>query len=463
MNLTRYLHATAVSLTLITTACHVPNHHDAKAQAQQRWDRVRGQVRYRLAWQQYEASLFDDAANTVTESLALDPNQVDAYVLLARANLELGKPASAQRALEAARRLELISPDLYYTQGVILEQRNQFEDAAAMYARARTTNPTNVDYLVAQAECLVALDRPGEALRLLDDNIDRLDDDGTVAALAAHVAVLLGDVDGASDRYRRALSAQAAARVPSDTPTGFNEAGEWPEPIAHGVALIAEELGRLLVAARRYEEALSVLSPLLEEGTKGQWDEGTEGQWDGGTKGGRGAIRRAVATCHLALGDPTSARTVLTRYAAAHPGDAPAQLLLAKAAITTDDVLTALRAVDLVQQHAPNHPELWIVRAALQWKRGRQAAAASDLYDVIQNNPNDIEAHCLLAEVLRAQQRLPASRTYFQRALKIDPSCAWARAGLESLRQADPSELHKRSPKLTSATPENIIPTDPQP
>lgn len=455
MNVTRYLYAAAVGVTLFTTACNMPNHRDAKVQAQQRWAHVRGRVRYRLAQQQYEAAQLQDAVKTVTESIALDPNQADAYVLLARTYLELGKLASAQRALEVARRLELTSPDLCYMQGVILEQRNQFESATTMYARARTMNPANVDYLVAQAECLVALDRPGEALRLLDDNIDRLDDEGTVAALAAHVAVLLGDVDGASDRYRRALSAQSAARIPYQNPRGFNEAGEWLEPVGHDVALIAEELGRLLVGARRYDEALSVLSPLVMEGT--------EGQRDGGTNGGRGAVRRAVATCHLALGDPASAKAVVTEYAYAHPDDALAQLLLAKAAIATGDVLTALRAVDLVQQHAPNHPELWMVRAAVQWKRGRQAAAAADLYDVIQNNPNDVEAHCLLAEVLHAQQQLPASRTYFQRALKIDPGCAWARAGLESLRQVGPNELRKRSPKFTSATIESVVPADSQP
>jgi hypothetical protein len=38
-----------------------------------------------------------------------------------------------------------------------------------------------------------------------------------------------------------------------------------------------------------------------------------------------------------------------------------------------------------------------------------------------------------LAEVLLAQERREAARRHFHRARQIDPHCAWAGAGLESL------------------------------
>ena len=125
--------------------------------------------------------------------------------------------------------------------------------------------------------------------------------------------------------------------------------------------------------------------------------------------------------------------------------------MLAKAAIATNDVVTALRAVHQVESREPHRPELWLVRAAVQWKRGNLASAASDLYDVLQNNPHDVEAHCLLAEVLNAQGRAVAAGTHFARAQKIDPSFEWAAEGLKSLRRAQRRDTEEPSARLTSA------------
>ncbi len=415
----RYIQLVLISSAVMTTACNALKHTDAKLEAQQRWNHVRSRVKHQLAEQQYNGALFDEAVRTITESITLDRNQVDAYVLLAQANLELGKIASAWRSLEAAERLGLTSPDRIYLQGVILEQRDQLEAAVAKYAQAWALDPNNVDYLVAQAESLVALDRPVEAMELLDEHADRLDDDGTIPALTAHIAALIGDTVQASKRYEQALIADRGNR------------------------LIAEELGRLLVRAGRYDEALTVLSPLVTES-------GSDAEVSG-------VVLRALATCHLALNDPKSAKHVLAHYAAQHESDALAQLLLAKAAIATNDVWTAIRAVDLAQQHEPDRPELWLVRATVRWKRGDLAGAASDLYDVLANSPDDVEAHCLLAEVLHAQNRSEAAQSHFQRALEIEPDFAWATIGLAAVKRSQHKLLPQpATPKLTSATDREV-------
>ena len=65
----------------LASACNATKPHVEQVRAEQHWNRVRGQVKYQLAEQRYEGGLFDEAARTVSESLALDPTQVDAYVL----------------------------------------------------------------------------------------------------------------------------------------------------------------------------------------------------------------------------------------------------------------------------------------------------------------------------------------------------------------------------------------------
>jgi cytochrome c-type biogenesis protein CcmH/NrfG len=83
--------------------------------------------------------------------------------------------------------------------------------------------------------------------------------------------------------------------------------------------------------------------------------------------------------------------------------------------------------------------------------RDNLIAAAADLYDVLQNDPNDVEAHCLLAEVLQARDQIDTARTHFERALEIDPACAWAAAGLKALGRAQaPPAPEEPTPRLTS-------------
>ncbi len=409
--MTRCLRWTALIALLLPIGCRSMSAPDSRSQGQRRWSDMRGRVQLQLATQQYEVGVFEDTVRTVTESLTLNPDQPDAYVLLAKANLELGKSASAARAIEAAGRAGVDCADLHYLRGVILEQRDELSAAVQQYDQARKLDWTHVDALIAQAECLVGLDRPSEAFRLLEEQSSHIDDDATVSALAAHIATLIGEPQEAYRNYGRALEASGGSR------------------------LVAEELGRLLVRSGRYEEALSILTPLtdsIQEATGG-------------------AARRALATCHLVLGNPGAARAVLEPYAGQHPDDTLAQLLLAKAALAENDMMTALRAIDLVQQREPERPELWLVRATVRWKRGKLTEAAADLYDVLQNDPNDVEAHCLLGEVLREKRKFLAARTHFERALEIDRTCAWATAGMKALRAArraepiDPPEV-----KLTS-------------
>jgi Flp pilus assembly protein TadD len=314
----------------------------------------------------------------------------------------------------------LTSADLYYTHGVILEQRNGFDAAVAMYSKAGELDPSNADYLVAQAESLVAADRADEALRLLESSAGRVDDDGTVSMLAAHIAGLLGEKHKASKRYADAFAVQ-----PKDP-------------------LVAEELGRHLAREGRCDQAVAVLRPLVESPPN--------------IEAVRSAAARTLAACYLTLGDAAAAKDTLIEYERDYPDDALAQLLLAKAAVATNDLPTALRAIDLARRREPDRPELWFVRAVIRWRRGNLTGAASDLHDVLTNNPDDVEAHCLLAEVLRGQSRIDAARNHFQYALSLDPDCTWAAAGLKALHSMngeDPAGAEP-TPQFTQA----IVPSE---
>ena len=410
--MTRYVGWMVVSLIGLTTACNTFQ-PVRKQQARTQWDQVRSRVKLQLAHKQYAAGHFEASLRTAVEAVALDASEVEVYSVIARSHLQLDQPASAMRAIERAETMGLQSADLHYLRGLILEQRGDIEAAMKQYIETRRLDPMHADALLAQAQCLVALDESNEALKLLREQMDRIDDDGSVAALASHVALLTGDKNEALHWLRRAHAAN------------------------RNDALIAEEMGRLLLQAGRYEEVLSALNPILDS------------QADSVTNGG--GVRRSIALAHLGLGNHAAAGTVLTPYLRAHPKDAYAQLLLAKAAVAANDITTALQAVDQARQLDPDQPELWLVRAALYWKRGESVRAAADLYDLLQNHPDDVEAHCLLAEVLRDQNKHEAAQTYFQQALMLNPRCAWASEGLKALRNHPPDDAQPPSAKLTAA------------
>lgn len=378
----------------------------------QRWDHMRGSIKLRQAEQHFEGRRFEEALRQAGEAIGFDPTKAAGYAILTRAHLELGRPSSAQRVLETAAAAKVESAELHYLRGVLHEYRDESADALREFESARRIDPSNLAYVLAESESLAMNGRAVEALNLLDANRHRVDDDGSAEVLAAHLALRLGDRDEALNRFRSQMRFAGDSRV------------------------LTANLGHLLATAGRCREAVALLAPLTDDARAA----------------GEGSILRDVAACHLSMGDAAGARAILADYARAHPQDVAAQLLAAKAALAAGDVMTALQASDAAQRHAADDPEVRFVRAAVLWTRGQLPAAAGELYDLLQNDPDDLEAHCLLAEVLRGERKFHAARDHFQTALDINPECAWAKEGLRALRRAEASPPGERPASLTSAT-----------
>lgn len=383
------------AMLMPAAACRTTSQSAAKEDALRRWNAVRARTKFQLARQQLERGFYDDAIETASESLGLDGAQCDAYVLLARAHLELGRVASAGRVVQAATRKGLDSAELRYVQGIVLEQRGESQAAIDQYRLAVTASPTDPDYVIALAESLVTNNYASEALELLEDCVDRTDDSGSVAVLAGQVAALVGDTQGAIRHYRRAMQ------------------------VARDDVTVAAELGLLLARSERCVEAVALLKPLVDA--------------DRVDAPVSPALRRALATCYLVMGDGRSAQATLTAYADDHPSDTLAQLLLAKAALATDDLSTAGRAVSRASDNWPNHPEIVLVQATLDWRRGELDRAADALTELISRDPYDVDACCLLGEVSVAMGDADAASAAFDRALAVDPQSVWAAAALHSL------------------------------
>jgi len=373
---------------LAASGCNTPSHAEAKQKAEQRWNQVRAKMKLQLARQQFDSGLFEPAAATAQESIALDNRQADAYALLAKTHLELGKSATAEQALRTAEEKGLRSAELHFLGGVVREQRGDVAGAITEYDKSLALDPACVDAVLARAECLVAMDRAAEALEFLDEKISCLDASATAAVLAGHVADLLGDANRAVAYYAKA-------------------AAEWPQSRA-----IAEPYGLLLARLDRCREAVPVLLPLLVE--------------NAGDDADQGAVRRSVAACHLSIDDPVSARNVIEDFARNHPRDGVAQMILAKAAVSLDAWPVAARAASLAADAGVKSSDLDIIRATVEWRRGRLGVATVMVTDLLVREPDDADARCLLGELLLRQEQTSAAQSAFAEARRLDPECACA-------------------------------------
>ncbi len=388
----------------LCSGCDQTAHEQHREQAEKNWSEVRAKVKYQLARQQYESGHVDDAASTVEEAIGLDPTAADSYVLLCRALLEKGDMAAARRVLRMAAKSGLESAELTYMEGVLAERSRQLSSALECYQKARQADPAEQDYLIAEAECLVALGRPEEARQRIGDALDDFDRNGTLDAMMAEISMLLGDNEAAVASFRHAIS------LLSDNDQ------------------IAEEFGLLLVRTGRFAEAVSLLKPLLDQG----------GQDVSPT------VVRALAKCYLELGYADTADTMLRGWLRDHPADTAAWLLRAKAAVARDDLSLSRRCMRNVRRMAPASPETHLLQGYVCWRQGDLEGALDYLGRSLALVPNDVLTHCLLGQVSAEAGRVEQARRHWRRALQIEPGSRWAKTGL--------NELDGRAVRQTSET-----------
>src|SRR5262245_44003633 len=85
-----------------------------KAQAQQKWDSVRADVKLQLVRQHLEAGRLGEAEKALDQVISLSPHDARPYVLATRLRLEQGKLAEAKEAIDIAMVMQGADAETYY-------------------------------------------------------------------------------------------------------------------------------------------------------------------------------------------------------------------------------------------------------------------------------------------------------------------------------------------------------------
>lgn len=335
-------------IVLPTGGCQQPQKKNAES-CPQTWDQVRGRIQYQVALQQYNSGRPEEAARSALQAVALNPGDAQAYILLCRSRIEIADWTGAREAISAAREAGVDDPMLIYLEGVFHEQRGDTEAALAMYQQARQRQPDHPDFITAEAELLVARGAPDAALDLVRPFVGRGEVDATLDALAARLAVLVGETELADWAYRSAL-----------------RKAEHP--------LLSLDYARFLMHHGRFTEARSILEPLAVTI---------------GDDHLRGCVARSLARCQLALNDSAAAFRLLEPHVRVRPDDDEAQLLFATAATLENRDHAALRASRLILDRNPRQTDALLIQAIVHRRLGHADAAKSALESLLRNNPSD--------------------------------------------------------------------------
>lgn len=421
-----------------------------KEKAQQQWDSVRADVKLQLAKQHLAVGRLDEAEKTLDQAVATAPSDPQAFLLLTRLRLEQGRLAEAREAVSAALALSAkvvaadppvrdADPEVFYFAGVVAQRYNDLERAAELYASAARRAPNVVAYVLAYAETLAALDRPMDALELLERRMNDFDTSAPMRLLGARVCRNLG--------LRGPAAAHAREAVRLD-----------PQPT------VAAEAGQILVWAERFSDAVGVLAPLLVDAGPRQGGPSAAAdisavQTIRPIPPGEESLRRSLAAAYFRLGRPDQAMASL---APALCGDfaAPAtSALYARAAIAAGDLSAAARALDRSRERGP---ELLLLAAYVAFQSG-DFTSASEKVDlaIAHENPATkprgdeatkllshegrtaaqddralLPAYLLKGRSAEAAGRLDDARRAYGDALALDPASKTAAACLARLESS---------------------------
>ena len=153
---------------LTLAACGTPHSQQVRNEARDRYDRANAQVVYDQALQSFHAGQFEEALGHIDKAIARFPKEGAYPLLRGRILLEMKRVDLARESFARASELAPTAAEPHYYMGIVLQRWNELDKAAAEYAKAAELAPSQLQYVAAECETLIAAGRLDEAQARLD-------------------------------------------------------------------------------------------------------------------------------------------------------------------------------------------------------------------------------------------------------------------------------------------------------
>jgi tetratricopeptide (TPR) repeat protein len=331
----RLLLSFALPALLLASGCQ-STQREARQESLDRWNRVRADVKAKLASDQLAAGHVEDAATELTDALRLDPSNPKLLTLQARVCLARGDHATAERLLEGIEAEGKLTAEVEYLRGTIEQQRLHWDEALNYFVRAASEDPQEVAYVVAIADSMLQLGQTEGARDFLLSHEDKFGWTSAYHCAMAECCEQLGDWDSAVAAWERVVDAD-------DIPS------------------VRERLALALYHSGRCNDAIPHLERLLEDDTSESL----------------GPLRLALAQCLVETGRPAAAREQLSRLLREDSQNVSALQVLACAYAAEGTLDRARRTAEQALRIDPDNPQTLELAAALAFKTGDQARAVA--------------------------------------------------------------------------------------
>jgi tetratricopeptide (TPR) repeat protein len=387
----------AIVLAALASVAGCGMKNEQKIQAKKEWNSARANVLYSLAKDQYATGNFDKSRQTVDEALGMDPQNVGLLILSAKLNIEQGRLENAEADLKHARATAPKNAEADYLTGVIYQRWQKPQTAFDYYRAASEKAPSELAYVMARAEMLVAMDQQAQALALLQEKV-------TYFEHSAVIRDAVGQLLVQQKKYKEAVDMLRQASV-----------------LATDDMSIREHLALAMFYAGQYREAVDALTRLMK---KDGYDE-------------RADLFAALGECQLNLGQYREARSTFETATQLSPSSAGMWLSHAKAAMQLNDTRRAEVSLKKAIALAPDSSEAHLLMGYMRLRQNDLAAALPSFKKAAALDQSDTVSLCMVGYALERLGKPEQAVQYYSKALRLKPSDEMAQKFMASVNLAD--------------------------
>jgi tetratricopeptide (TPR) repeat protein len=357
------------------------NSQTQKQAAQKNWAGARANVLGNLAKEQYDGGNLEKARETIDQALGIDPENAPLLVLSAKISIEQGVLERADRDLVTARRLAPKDAEADYLSGVVCQRWQKPQEAYEFYRSAFEKHPSELAYLLAQAEMLVGLNRADEALALLQAKVVYFEYSGAIRDAVGQLLMQRGMFRQATDMFR-----QASVLASEDN-------------------TIREHLALAYSQSKQYRDAADVLTRLLKDEKYAR----------------RADLHLAMGECLLQLNRARDARDSFDTAANANPNSAAPWMGMGKAEMALNDLRRAEIALRRCLSLDPSAGEAHLMLGYVRLKQNKLDDALASFRKAAAIDEADTVSLCMVGFVLEKKGQNEEALRFYARALKLKP------------------------------------------
>ena len=389
--------ASVVLLSLAFAAGCSSMKNEQKIAAKKEWNTARANVLFSLARDQFATGNFDKSRQTVNEALGMDPQHVGLRILSAKLNIEQAHLEAAEADLKLARAAAPKNAEADYLTGVIYQRWQKPQAAFDYYSAASEKAPSELAYVMARAEMLVAMERPADALTLLQAKV-------TYFEHSAIIRDALGQLLVQQKKYKEAVDMLRQASV-----------------LATDDLSIREHLALAIFYAGNYREAADALSRLTK---KDQFEE-------------RADLIAALGECQLQLGQYREARSTFETATNLAPSSSGMWLSHAKAALQLNDMKRAEASLKKAIALAPENSEAHLMLGYMRLRQNNLTDALPAFKKASALDQSDTVSLCLVGYALERMGKPEQAVQYYSKALRLKPNDEMATKFMASVNLAE--------------------------